>query len=79
MKSCPQAHHDGIRWNEDKWSASCPSCFSFGERDPNTHGIEDLVGPRSSDKNKLYSLTKHQILKLWFTDNIRTLKTKTGK
>jgi len=57
---------------------SCPSCFSLGERDPNTQRTEDWVGPRSSD-NKLYSLIKHQILKPQFTDNIGTLKTKTGK
>jgi hypothetical protein len=48
-----------------------PATFPLGEETPNTYGIEDWVGPRSSDRNTLYSLIKHQILKLWFTDNIK--------
>jgi hypothetical protein len=31
----------------DEWSASCPGCFTPGERAPSTHCIGDWVDPRA--------------------------------
>jgi hypothetical protein len=56
-----------------------PATLTSGKETPSTQWIEDWVGSRCSDKNKLYSPIKHPILKLWLTGIIRTLKTKIGK
>jgi len=40
--------HTFLSWelNGGEWSFSCPGCFTYRERDPNTHYIEKTFNGR---------------------------------